>query len=767
MENLVIVESPAKAKTIEKILGPTFLVKSSFGHIRDLAKNGISIDIDHGFKPIYEVSADKTAVVKELKKLAKEANTIYLASDEDREGEAIAWHLYETLGLRPESTKRIVFQEITPKAIKRAVENPRTIDMNLVDAQQARRVLDRLVGFELSPLLWKKIKPSLSAGRVQSVVVKLITEREREILNFNSTPYFRVTAEFITAKGETLRTVLKNNFETQESAFKFIESLIGANFFVDNTVKSPAKRTPAPPFTTSTLQQEASRKLGFSVSQTMSVAQKLYEAGHITYMRTDSVNLSDDALVAAMSEIKSSYGDQYYKFRKYNIHSKGAQEAHEAVRPTHFENHEAGSNSQEQKLYQLIWKRTVASQMADAQLEKTTVTIATEKTNEKFVANGEVIIFDGFLTLYIEGRDDEGGENDEGLLPAVKSGDGLTLSDGTLKATQKFSMRPARYSEASLVKQLEELGIGRPSTYAPTISTVITRGYVVKENRDPIKREYVIITLKGGKVSNVMKSENFGAEKNKLFPTDIGMVVNDFLQTNFNNIVDYGFTASVEEEFDAIAEGKTNWTKMIEQFYKPFHTNIDDVAENTEYTKTERVIGVDPKSGKEVIARVGRYGPMVQIGGVEDKKFAKLQTGQLIESITIEEALSLFTLPREVGEFEGSTMVIGVGRFGPYVKHNGAFTSLPKEDDPYTVTQERCIEILESKREQEKNKIINVFGDIQVLNGRFGPYITRNKINYKIPKTQEAKDLTKEQCLEIIAAQGDNPAPKKRFVKRK
>lgn len=767
MENLVIVESPAKAKTIEKILGAGFLVKSSFGHIRDLAKNGISIDIDHGFKPIYEVNSDKTAVVKELKKLAKEATTIYLASDEDREGEAIAWHLYETLGLTQSNTKRIVFQEITPKAIKRAVENPRGIDMNLVDAQQARRILDRLVGFELSPLLWKKIRPSLSAGRVQSVVVKLITEREREIMGFEGSSSFKVTGDFSTTKGDMIKATLKDNFADAAGAESFLKSLVGASYFVENVVKSPGKRTPAAPFTTSTLQQEASRKLGFSVSQTMSVAQKLYEAGHITYMRTDSVNLSDDALGAISREVKASYGENYYKFRKYSTHSKGAQEAHEAVRPTHFENRDAGSTLQEKKLYSLIWKRTVACQMADAQLEKTTITIAPVGNDKRFIAAGEVIVFDGFLTLYMEGHDDENGDNDEGLLPGVVAGEDMKAKEGSVKATQRFAARPARYSEASLVKKLEELGIGRPSTYAPTISTVIARGYVVKESRDASVREFTTLTLKGGSVLGTIGTEKFGGEKQKLFPTDIGMVVNDFLQINFGGVIDYGFTASVEEEFDEIAMGKKNWTDMISKFYKPFHSEIENVGKNTEYTRTERVIGVDPASGKDIVARVGRYGPMVQIGPAEDKKYAKLQSGQLIESITLDQALGLFALPRTSGQFEGDDMVVGIGRFGAYVRHKGVFTSLGKEEDPYTISGERCVELIVTKREVEKNKIINVFGDIQVLNGRFGPYITQNKANFKIPKDKDAAALTADDCLGIIAAQASAPAPKKRTFKKK
>lgn len=768
MENLVIVESPAKAKTIEKILGSSFVVKSSFGHIRDLAKKGISIDIDNGFVPQYEVSSDKTKVVSELSKLASSAKMIYLASDEDREGEAIAWHLFETLKLTKDKVKRIVFHEITPNAIKSAVANPRSIDMNLVDAQQARRVLDRLVGFELSPLLWKKIKPSLSAGRVQSVAVKLIVEKEREIMSFNSAPYYRVTGEFLTSKNEVIKAVLKDTFDSKAKAMTFLESLIGSQFGVDSIVTSPVVRKPAPPFTTSTLQQEASRKLGYSVSQTMSIAQRLYEAGHITYMRTDSVNLSNDALGAMSNTIKSDFGEQYYKFRKYTTHSKGAQEAHEAIRPTHFEKREAGETIQEKKLYQLIWKRTVASQMADAQLEKTTITIGSTGNQHKFIANGEVIVFDGFLTLYIESQDDDNNDSDSGMLPVVKAKDVVVAKKESIKATMKYTQSPARYSEASLVKKLEELGIGRPSTYAPTISTVINRGYVVKESREPSVRECLILTLKDKMVGESPYNDKFGGEKNKLFPTDIGMVVNDFLQTNFQDIVDYGFTASVEQQFDSIAEGDKNWQEMIKVFYGPFHSHIENVNANTEYTRTERELGVDPKSGKKVIARVGRYGPMVQIGDSEDKKFAKLGAGQLIESITLEQALGLFALPRTVGDFEDKEMVVGVGRFGAYVRHDGAFTSLNKEDDPYTVSSERCQQLIVDKREKDKNKIINTFGDIQVLNGRFGPYICLNKNNYKIPKGTDAASLGEQQCKEIIASQPEpKSAPKKRVFKKR
>lgn len=767
-ENLVIVESPAKAKTIEKILGPTFLVKSSFGHIRDLEKHGISIDIENGYQPHYVVSDDKKKIVSELSKLAKAATTVYLASDEDREGEAIAWHLSQTLNLDPQKTKRIVFHEITPSAIINAVANPRNVDQNLVDAQQARRILDRLVGFELSPLLWKKVKPSLSAGRVQSVVVKLIVSREREIINFNSTPYGRIVGVFSTTDGQKITAEVKDRFETIDNAREFLGQLVGAHYAVENVVTSPTKRSPAPPFTTSTLQQEAGRKLGFSVLQTMSVAQKLYEAGHITYMRTDSVNLSNMALSAAKEAIGNMFGENYHKFRQYTTKSKGAQEAHEAIRPTHFENQDAGATPQEKRLYQLIWKRTVATQMADAQLEKTTVTIAPSFTPQRFTAMGEVIIFDGFLKLYIESHDDETTEDKEGLLPQVTKGDPLTADKIT--ATEKFTARPPRYSEASLVKQLEELGIGRPSTYAPTISTVITRGYVVKESREGTPREYRLYTLSGTQIKETAKTEITGTEKQKLFPTDIGMVVTDFLEQYFANILNYGFTAGVEEQFDNIAEGNLPWQQMLDQFYKPFHSDVESTGQNSEYARAERELGVDPKTKKMVIARVGRYGPMVQIGDNEDKKYAKLPAGKLIENITLEEALSLFSLPREVGEFEDTMMIVGAGRFGPYVKHNDAFTSLDKDDDPYTVTADRCQELIVAKREKDKNKIISDFPQekLQVLNGRYGPYIARDGKNYKIPKTTDPATLTLELCMELVTQQDANPStPKKSFTRYK
>ena len=758
-DNLVIVESPAKAKTIEKILGPDFLVKSSFGHIRDLAKTGISIDIENGFEPKYEVSPDKKEVVNELKKLSKQASQVWLASDEDREGEAIAWHLQEALSLDPSKTKRIVFHEITPSAIKAAVENPRSIDQNLVDAQQARRVLDRLVGFELSPLLWRKVRPSLSAGRVQSVAVKLIVEKEREILDFESAGYYRVIAEFLTAAGEPFRGELKDRIPSLEQAEKFLQTIIGASYKVSNVETNPASRTPAAPFTTSTLQQEASRKLSFSVSQTMSVAQKLYEKGYITYMRTDSVNLSGFAIGAAAAAIKDIFGAEYHKSRNYTTKSKGAQEAHEAIRPTNFAKASISGTEQEKRLYDLIWRRTVATQMADAKLEKTTAHIAISTSDKKFTAQGEVILFDGFLKLYMESLDDDNanGSGKQNIPPAMAAGEAVT--EQSITATERFTQRPARYSEASLVKQLEELGIGRPSTYAPTISTIINRGYVVKESRDGQKREYKILTLNKGKIATASKTEVTGTEKNKLFPTDIGMVVTDFLQQHFASILDYNFTAKVEKEFDEIAEGAMVWREMLEKFYGPFHKNVVHTETDSDYARADRLIGVDPATGKNIYGRIGRFGPMVQMGESEETsgekpRFASLQKGQLIVSITLDEALQLFSLPRNLGQYEGKDVVIGIGKFGPYARHDSKFTSLGKTDNPYTVTLERTIEIIEAKREAERNKVIQVFETepvIQILNGRWGPYITSDGKNYKIPKGTDAAALTLEQSQELVA----------------
>lgn len=769
VENLVIVESPAKAKTIEKILGSNYTVLSSFGHIRDLPKGDKAVDVTNDFAPTYEVSDDKKKVVAELRKAAKAASIVWLASDEDREGEAIAWHLEQALGLDESKTRRIVFHEITKEAILAAVQNPRTIDRHKVDAQQARRILDRLVGFELSPLLWRKVRPSLSAGRVQSVVVRLVVEREREILHFSSTPYFRVTAQFVNAKGAVIKAELKNRLASVEEARAFLASVAGKDFVVESIATTPGKRTPAAPFTTSTLQQEASRKLGFSVAQTMSTAQKLYEAGHITYMRTDSVNLSNLALGTAKEAIEGLFGEMYHKSRRYTTKSKGAQEAHEAIRPSYIAKQIAGATPAEKRLYELIWKRTVASQMADAQLEKTTAVIGVAGSAEKFVATGEVIKFDGFLKLYIEGRDDEEGD-ESGVLPAMSQGESLSAKE--IVATERFTQAPARYSEAALVKKLEELGIGRPSTYAPTITTVITRGYVEKDSRTGVERAYRLLTLKGGKVDEASKTEKTGSESKKLFPTDIGMVVTDFLQSSFAQVMDYNFTASVEEQFDLIAEGKVRWQEMLKGFYGPFHQQIEESGADNTYVNSQREIGIDPVSGKTVVARVGRYGPMVQLGEPEDKKYAKLQQGQLIETITIDQAMKLFALPRTVGEFEGKPVVIGVGPFGPYVKHDNKFTSLKKgEDDPMTVTLERAVELIEEKREVERNRVIAAYdtdkGKVEVLRGRFGPYIASDGKNYKIAKTIDAEKLSQEDCLKIMSETTPTEPKKRGFGAKK
>lgn len=767
-ENLVIVESPAKAKTIEKFLGKDFMVKSSFGHISDLAKKGISIDIENNFAPNYEISEDKKKLVAELKKLAKSAKTVWLASDEDREGEAIAWHLSTALNLKPENTKRIVFHEITKNAILHAVENPRDIDMNLVNAQQARRILDRLVGFEISPILWKKVKPSLSAGRVQSVAVRLIVDRERDIMNFKSTDYYRVTAEFILPEGKVIKAELDKRFSTVEEAEKFLTICSGADFKVTDVDKRPAKKSPAAPFTTSTLQQEASRKLGFSVSQTMTLAQKLYEAGLITYMRTDSVNLSGAAIGAAKEMIYSNFGEEYHQVRKFQTKSKGAQEAHEAIRPTYMDKTDVAGSAQEKRLYDLIWKRTVASQMADAQLEKTNVNIAVSGSNHRFVATGEVVKFDGFLKLYIESHDDENHETDTSLLPPITVGEALTAQ--SITATQRFTQRPARYSEASLVKQLEELGIGRPSTYSPTITTIINRGYVVKEDRAGTKRDFVQLVLKNSKITKKKVDETVGTEKAKLFPTDIGIVVTDYLYANFAEIMDYNFTANVEKEFDEIADGEMVWTKMLAQFYGPFHKLVDKAGADSNYTNNQRVIGTDPATGKTIYAKMGRYGAMVQLGeaeGDEKPRYAGLVQGQLIETLSIEQALSLLALPRTLGEYENKVVVIGIGRFGPYVRHDSKFVSLKKGvDDPYTITLERAIELIEDKRKVESNKLIKQFDndpDMQILNGRYGAYIAYKSENYRIPKETDPATLTHEQCLEIVA----KPKPKTSRYTRK
>ena len=767
IENLVIVESPAKARTIERFLGKDFVVKSSFGHVRDLAKKNLGIDIQNNFHPEYIVSADKKKVVRELKDLAKKAETVWIASDEDREGEAIAWHLQEVLGLDQSKTKRIVFHEITKDAIQNAIANPRSIDVNLVNAQQARRVLDRLVGFELSPLLWKKVKPSLSAGRVQSVAVKLIVEREREIQGFKPKTYYRVTGKFLGPEnGQEISAELSRRFDTIEETRSFMEKCKQADFSVSSVEKKPAKKSPAPPFTTSTLQQEASRKLGFSVSQTMSIAQRLYESGQITYMRTDSVNLSNLALSTASAEIKSAFGDKYLKVRKYATKSKGAQEAHEAIRPTYISNRSIRGSSQEQRLYELIWKRTIASQMSDAQLEKTTVKIDVSTSEEYFVATGEILIFDGFLKVYIESTDDEGEEETSSLLPPLRQNDRLTRSE--IEATQKYTLPPARYTEASLVKKLEELGIGRPSTYAPTISTIQNRDYVVKESRQGQKRDITILVLKTDQVAEKSKSESFGYEKQKLFPTDIGMVVNDFLEQYFVNIMNYNFTADVEKKFDAIAMGEENWTAMISDFYEPFHQKVDNTLQTSEKSKGERILGEDPETGKTVSVKIGRFGPMVQIGEAEDEekpKFASLLKGQGLESITLEEALELFKLPRTLGQFENDDVTVAIGKYGPYVRHQNKFVSLQKEDDPHSVTLDRAIELIRAKRDEEKNRIIREFDEkpgLQVLNGRYGPYITYEKKNYKIPRNKKPEELTLEECMEIIEKTPDKKPARRR-----
>lgn len=761
-KNLVIVESPAKAKTIKRFLKNDFEVMSSMGHIRDLADKGLGIDFENNYAPKYVVSPDKKKIVSELKKVAKSSDTIWLASDEDREGEAIAWHLFEELKLDKKKTKRIVFHEITKDAILHSIENPRDIDTDLVDAQQARRVLDRIVGFELSPVLWRKIRPSLSAGRVQSVAVRLIVERERDIKAFVPETSYRITALFTTqdvqGKAVQLKAELNQRFKTKEETLDFIQQCKETSFLVEDIVKKPAKKSPAAPFTTSTLQQEASRKLGYSVSQTMRVAQKLYEAGKITYMRTDSVNLSKLAIGTAKAEIIKMAGEEYHKVRQYSTKSKGAQEAHEAIRPTFMSNHTVEGTAQEKRLYELIWKRTIASQMADAQLEKTTIKIALQNdTKHHFLATGEVLTFDGFLKVYLESTDDEVEDENSDLLPTIAKGTALQRDE--IIAQERFSQRPPRYTEASLVRKMEELGIGRPSTYAPTISTIQNRSYVEKGNKEPIQREYTQIKLTGSRITDKIKTENTGAEKSKLFPTDIGVVVNDFLIDNFPKIMDYNFTASVEKEFDHIADGKIEWTASIDKFYKKFHPIVEQTLEHSERQVGERILGTDPKSGRQLSVKIGRYGAMAQIGTAEEEEkpiFASLHKDQSIETITFEEALELFKLPREVGTYEDEPMVAAIGRFGPYIRHKGKFYSIPKTEDPLEITVEKSIELIEVKREADRNKLINQFGEnneIQVLNGRYGPYIAYEKTNYKIPKTTDAKTLTEEDCRAIIASQ--------------
>ena len=756
-KNLVIVESPAKAKTIQKFLGSDYKVMSSFGHIRDLHKKDFSIDIENGFIPLYEIPEDKVEQVKKLMDEAAKADIVWLASDEDREGEAIAWHLYEVLGLTPEHTRRIVFHEITEPAILEAIKNPRSIDLNLVDAQQARRVLDRIVGFELSPVLWRKIMPGLSAGRVQSVAVRLVAEREKEIKAFVSEPYYRVSAQFVNDQNEEFTADLNKHLKDHDAATAFLEDCRNAQFKISDVTVKPLKRAPAPPFTTSTLQQEAARKLGLSVKQTMRLAQRLYEEGLITYMRTDSVNLSNLALGTISKEIKENIGERYLKIRHYRTTSKGAQEAHEAIRPTYISNHTITGTPQEKKLYDLIWKRTIASQMADAELEKTTANITVTGRKEIFVAEGEVVKFDGFLKVYFESSDDNPQASPElKTLPVLKSGSLLEAS--SINAIQRFTQQPNRYTEASLVRRLEELGIGRPSTYAPIISTIQERNYVEKGEDKGQKRDYEIITLKDGKLTTGKKSEIFGGEKGKLIPTDVGMVVNEFLVKYFPSIMDYNFTAKVENEFDEVAKGNVVWNKEIADFYEGFHPSISQVSSlRLEHKVGERQLGNDPKTGLPVMVKIGRYGPLVQMGTADDKekpRFASLQKGQSIETITLEDALKLFDLPRELGEFEGQPVTIGVGHYGPYVKHNGKYVSIPKDLSPTAISYDEAVALIQGHRESEAKKVLKTFDEepeLMVLNGRYGPYIVYKKQNVKIPKGKDAAALTLEECRAIVA----------------
>ncbi|GAB3291565.1 type I DNA topoisomerase [Hymenobacter tenuis] len=776
VKNLVIVESPAKAKTIEGYLGKDFIVKSSFGHVRDLPKDNNAIDIANGFKPTYVVSADKREIISQLKKLAKEADTVWLASDDDREGEAISWHLSETLNLNDSKTRRIVFREITKNAILNAIASPREIDLNLVNAQQARRVLDRLVGFELSPVLWKKVKTGLSAGRVQSVAVRLVVEREREISHFKTSSAYRVVAKFDAGRGAVLEAELPTRYKTREEAEAFLARCVGAAYRIENLEKKPGKRSPAPPFTTSTLQQEASRKLGFSVAQTMSVAQKLYEAGKISYMRTDSVNLSQDALAAAKDAITDAYGAEYAHTRQFKTKSASAQEAHEAIRPTDFALVKAGSDSQEQRLYDLIRKRALGSQMADAVIERTVATIGiSTQPGVTLTATGEVITFEGFLKAYAESKDEDEQDGESSFsrgLPPLSVGQELPLQQ--LRATERFAAPAARYTEASLVKKMEEMGIGRPSTYAPTISTIQKRGYVEKDTREGKERKFHVLTLEGDAVKTEVKTETYGADKAKLFPTDTAMVVNDFLVEHFPVIVDYQFTAKVEDEFDRIADGQELWTDMLAGFYGTFHETVErgqDIERST--LGSNREIGTHPETGQKITARLGRFGPYVQIepkeGSEEKAVYASLRKGQFIESITVEEALELFKLPRIVGQFEDKDMTAALGRFGPYIRHDSKFYSLTKEQDPHTITAQEAVDLIEAKRKADAERLIKEFPEnpeIQVLNGRFGPYIVAGKKNVKIPKGEEPADLTLERCLELAAATPDKPAKGGRFAKK-
>ena len=778
-KNLVIVESPAKAKTIEKFLGKDYKVLSSYGHIRDLKKKEFSINTDT-FEPDYEIPAEKKKLVSELKQEAKKADMVWLASDEDREGEAISWHLYEVLGLKPENTKRIVFHEITKNAILRAIEHPRDIDINLVNAQQARRVLDRIVGFKLSPVLWRKVKPALSAGRVQSVAVRLIVEREREIQAFHSEASFRVTAVFSTTDADRrpaeIRAELNTRFKTEDEAKAFLEKCRNTEFTVQDITTRPMKKSPAPPFTTSTLQQEAARKLGFTVAQTMMVAQRLYESGFITYMRTDSVNLSSLAIGTSREAITQLMGERYVQTRQFTTKSKGAQEAHEAIRPTYMEHQTIEADSAERRLYDLIWKRTIASQMADAELEKTTATIALTGMSETFVATGEVVTFDGFLRVYRESLDDEETEDESRLLPPLKKGQKLDC--GRIVAQERFTQHPPRYTEASLVRKLEELGIGRPSTYAPTISTIQQRGYVEKGDKPGEERTYKVLTLSGGRLTTATRSETAGSEKGKLLPTDVGTVVNDFLLQYFPGIMDYNFTASVEKEFDEVAEGDKQWTTLIRQFYGEFEPMVEQtLAVKTEHKVGERELGTDPVSGRPVFVKIGRFGPVVQIGSADDEekpRFAQINKGQSIETITLDEALELFKLPRTLDDYEGKPVIIGTGKFGPYVRHDGKFISLPKGADPMTFSYDEAVELILAKRAAEAQKHIKRFDEepeLEILNGRYGPYITYKGSNYRLPKTLkvEPKDLELADCLAIIKEQDEKPASTKgrRFAKRK
>jgi DNA topoisomerase-1 len=758
-KNLVIVESPAKAKTIEKFLGKEFKVLSSYGHIRDLKEKGLSVDVKNNFKPDYAISSDKADIVKSLKKASKEAQMVWLASDEDREGEAIAWHLYEVLGLNKEDSKRIVFHEITKNAILNAIKNPRDIDINLVNSQQARRILDRIVGFELSPVLWKKIMPSLSAGRVQSVAVRLIVEREREINQFNAEVYFRVQAHFLLSDQKTiLKSELNKRFKTEKEANDFLEKLKNADFSIEDITTRPGKKSPAPPFTTSTLQQEASRKMGYTVGQTMMIAQKLYEAGLITYMRTDSLNLSTLALGASQKEIQTEFGEEYVKIRQYHTKSKGAQEAHEAIRPTYMDRREIKGTAQEQRLYKLIWERTIASQMADAQLERTTATIGISNTDEKFQVQGEVIKFAGFLRVYLEDTDDEIQENtSEVILPPMKLNEILTLSEAS--AFERLTQKPPRYTEASLVRKMEELGIGRPSTYAPTISTIQNRGYVIKGSKEGVARNFVTLVLQNKEISKTVKAETVGADRNKLLPTDSGIIVTDFLIANFPDVMEYGFTADLEVEFDKVADGEVKWTDTLHNFYDLFHPIVEKVsAAKTEHKVGERMLGTDPKTGKPVSVKIGRFGPFVQIGSAEDIEkplFARLVIGQSIETLTLDEALTLFTLPRTVGKWEGKSVIAAIGRFGPYLKleDNSVTTTIPKEYSPYTISIEDAGKLIVDRIEKEAKKHIKSFpedSNLQVLNGRYGPYIAYNKLSYKIPKDMVPAEVSYADCMKII-----------------